>query len=123
MLEPMDLYNLVTSPIWSQRRKGGVDRRTRGARRWAVLRADLERELGREPTANESVLLDCAADVAIAGEIARTRLTVGGSVDDAIRAASEYRRIRRVLDLEDGNGVAPEPEQSLADLLAEHGKP
>jgi hypothetical protein len=88
---------------WTRYRRRGVDRRTRGAKRWEALRAGYAERLGREPAPDEAELLDALADVALEREILRARRTAGERVDPATVTglASEWRRLRVTLGLGD----------------------
>jgi hypothetical protein len=106
------------SRLWTRDRTRGMDRRTRGYRHWAARRAGFAASLGRQPTADESELLDALADVAIERDLLRARRHAGERIDPATVHAltGELRRLRRALGLEDGNGAA-DSTPHLADIL------
>jgi hypothetical protein len=87
--------------LWSRRRKRGVDRRTRAARRWEALRAGYEAQMGCEPMADEDDLLDSLADLALEREVLRARRTGGYPVGPrtALEIVTEMRRLRLALGL------------------------
>jgi hypothetical protein len=116
------------SRLWTRYRTRGMDGRTRAARRWKALHADLLSEFtrakGREPTDAERHLLDGATDCALMVEAARTR--IAASEAELTRLGGGLRRAMMMLGMAARVAAPehePEPEQSLADLLREHGKP
>ena len=83
------------------------------------MRSGFAAELGHEPSAGESALLDALADNSIEREVLRARRLAGERIDPASVHAltGELRRLRVALGLADGRG-ADERGPSLEELMS-----
>jgi hypothetical protein len=103
-------------------RRAGLDGRTRVAKRWRRLRAELVDEWfatrRREPKPGEATMLDCTADLMVEIELMRMRRQLGHDVDPATfrGTVSELRRLRMSLGIAKRVADLEREESSLGSL-------
>jgi hypothetical protein len=101
---------------------GGPDLRSRSARRWRDVYADLVCELGHPPSASEDALVRSCCDLSLMRETMSNRIAAGKQADpdELIRITSTLKRLLAELGLT-GGGVAEPQAPSLSELM--RGRP
>jgi hypothetical protein len=119
----LNSINSVRDLLWTRDRTRGMDKRTRGYKKWAERRAAFAARLGREPSVTENELLDALADVAIERDLLRSRRQAGKRVSVITMRAmtSESRRLMMALGLAARVAVPEQSGRSLGALLDTDG--